>query len=156
DQTLDEVREALTAAWVAEKTEEAVTAEVAKAIADLKSGTPMADVAVGLNQFPELSVPLSRGGNGTNVLNAAVANAAFSGGEGHVGSASNGEGGFVVFQVVEITPAEGDLLEDRGGIVAETRQNTLYSDFMSALRDSSKMQINQQALTQLLALETVN
>ena len=79
--------------------------------------------------------------------------AAFAGGEGHFGSAINGDGDHVVFQVVEIIAAEEDATEDAGGYIASTRQNTLYSDFMGGLRDSQGLQINQKALTQLLALD---
>jgi peptidyl-prolyl cis-trans isomerase D len=152
DQTLDEVREAATTAWTDEKTAAAVQAEVDKAMAALKSGTPFADVAASLNQFPQLSQPLSRAGDAAP-LDQTVAAAAFAGGEGHYGTATNGDGDHVVFQVVEIVAGEENLTQDMGGYIAETRQNTLYNDFMSGLRDSEGMQINQQALTQLLALD---
>ena len=48
---------------------------------------------------------------------------------------------------------EADLTQDMGGYIAETRQNTLYNDFMAGLRDSQGLVINQKALTQLLALD---
>lgn len=153
DQTLDEVRDAVTQAWTDEKTEAAVQAEVDKALADLRGGKAFADVAASLNQFPQLSQPLARTGEATPPLDATVAAAAFGGGEGHFGSAVNSDGDHVVFQVVEIIQGEGDATQDAGGYIASTRQNTLYSDFMGALRDSMGMRINEKALTQLLALD---
>ncbi|HEY9009685.1 MAG TPA: SurA N-terminal domain-containing protein [Devosia sp.] len=153
DQTLDEVRDAVTQAWTDEKTAAAVQAEVDKALADLRSGKAFADVAAGLNQFPQLSQPLARAGESTPPLDQTVAAAAFAGGEGHVGSAVNSDGDHVVFQVVEIIPAGEDPTEDVGGYIASTRQNTLYSDFMSGLRDAMGLRINEKALTQLLALD---
>lgn len=153
DQTLDEVRDAITAALVAEKTEAAVQAEVDKAIEQLKAGTAFADVAVGLNQFPQLSQPLARSGEATPPLDQAVAAAAYGGGEGYYGTTVNGDGDHVVFQVVEIIPGDGDMALDEGGYIAGTRQNTLYSDFMGGLRDSMGLKINQSTLTQLLALD---
>lgn len=153
DQTLDEVRDAVTTAWTDEKTKAAVQAEVDKAMEQLKSGTAFADVAAGLNQFPQLSQPLNRTGEAALPLDQPVVSAAYAGGEGYFGTAVNGDGDHVVFQVVEIVPADGPLTEDAGGYIASTRQNTLYSDFMSGLRDSMGMQVNQKALSQLLALD---
>lgn len=153
DQTLDEVRDLVTTAWTNEKTEAAVQAEVDKALEQLKSGTAFGDVAASLNQFPQLSQPFARAGEQTPPIDQAVAAAAYAGGEGHIGSAVNGEGDHVVFQVVEIVSDETKLAEDAGGYIAGTRQNTLYSDFMGGLRDTMGMQINQKALTQLLALD---
>jgi peptidyl-prolyl cis-trans isomerase D len=153
DQTLDEVRDVVTTAWTEEKTEAAVKAEVDKALDQLKSGTAFGDVAASLKQFPQLSQPFARTGEQTPPIDQAVALAAYGGGAGHIGSAVNGDGDHVVFQVVEIVSDETKLTEDAGGYIAGTRQNTLYSDFMGGLRDTMGMQINQKALTQLLALD---
>lgn len=153
DQTLDEVRDAVTTAWTNEKTEAAVQAEVDKAMAELRGGKAFADVAASLNQFPQLSQPLSRAGEQTAPLDQTVAAATYGGGEGYIGSAVNAEGDHVIFQVVEIISDETKLAEDAGGYIAGTRQNTLYSDFMGGLRDIMGMQVNQKALMQLLALD---
>ena len=74
--------------------------------------------------------------------------------EGKGGRGANGDGDHVVFQVVEITPVAGEGLPNAEQAVASTRQNTLYSDFMGGLRDTTGMQINQKALAQFLALDT--
>ncbi len=155
DQTLDEVRDALTAAWTQKKTDEAITAEVDKIMQQLRDGTPFADIAVALNQFPILSQPLTRDGDGTNVLNQAVAQQIFSGGPVHFGSAVNGDGDQVIFQVVDVTVAtSAEATPASVKFVEDSTRDALYADFVAGLRDKAGLQLNQQALTQLLALDT--
>lgn len=152
DQTLDEVREEVVAAWTAGKTEEALVAEVKSIMERLKAGEAFADIALTLNQFPILSQPMSRNGDGTNVLNQEVAAAAFAGGEGHFGSAKNGDGDYVVFQVVEITPASEDAAAPARDFVEKASRETLYSDFVAGLRDEAGIRINRQTLDKIIAL----
>jgi peptidyl-prolyl cis-trans isomerase D len=154
DQTLEEVRDQVTTAWTEEQTDAAVQAEVDRVMEQLKSGTPFEDVAVGLNQFPVLSQPVSRSGEQTPPIDQRVAAAAFLGGEGFVGSALNSEGDHVIFRVVEIIPNTEDASADVGGFIGDQRQNTLYSDFRAGLRDSLGLNLNQQALNQILALDS--
>lgn len=152
DQTLDEVREEVIAAWTAEKAEEAVVAEVEGIMERLRTGEAFADVALDLNQFPILSQPMGRSGDGTNVLNQDVAAAAFAGGEGHFGSAKNGDGDHVVFQVVEIMPASEETAAPVRSFVEEGSRETFYSDFVAGLRDEAGIRINRQTLDQVIAL----
>jgi len=154
DQTLDEVRDLVTAAWTQEQTDAAVQAEVDRVMEQLKSGAPFEDVAVGLNQFPVLSQPISRNGDQTPPIDQRVAAAAFQGGEGFVGSALNNEGDHVIFRVVEIIPNAENASADVGGFIGDQRQNTLYSDFRAGLRDSLGLTLNQQVLNQTLALDS--
>src|SRR5690606_19560476 len=153
DQTLDEVRDQIVAALTEERTTAAIKAEVEKILGRLESGESFADVAASLNQFPTLSQPLSRSGDGTPVLNQTVANEAFNGPEGHFGAAQNGDGDQVVFQVVEVIPAEtGSVAEARAYLDEATRQS-LYAEFISGLRDEASIRVNQQTLNQILALD---
>lgn len=154
DQTLDEVRDKVAAAITDERTREAITAMVEKVLEQLKQGEKFEDVALTLNQFPVLSQPLSRSGDGTAVLNQTVASAAFAGGEGHFGAAANGDGDQVVFRVVEIQPAADTEMAQAKQYLDETTRQSLYVDFMSGLRDEAGMRINQQTLNQILALDT--
>lgn len=153
DQTLDEVREDVVAAWTAEKTEEALVAEVEGIMERLRAGEAFADIALALNQFPILSQPMNRSGDGTDVLNQDVAAAAFAGGEGHFGSAKNGDGDHVVFQVVEIMPATAETAEPARSFVEEASRETLYSDFVAGLRDEAGIRINRQTLDKIIALD---
>ena len=154
DQTLDEVRDDVMAALVEQRTQEALTAQVEDVMARIEAGEAFADVATSLNQFSILSEPFGRSGaTGTPVIDQRVAGAAFAGGPGHVGSAINGDGDHVVFQVVEITPApEGQFAEAEQFLEDSTRQS-LYSDFVSGLVSEAGVRVNQQALNQVLALD---
>lgn len=154
DQTLDEVRDAVTAAITTERTNTAVTAEIEAIVQSLANGAPFADVALQRNQFPILSQPMTRDGDGSPVLNRAVAAAAFAGGEGHYGSAINDDGDNVIFQVVDIIPAEAGGAEQAKAYLEETTRQSLYSDFVAGLRDTAGVRVNQQVLNQLLALDT--
>lgn len=153
DQTLDEVRDAVAAALTEERTQAAVAAEVEKITERLKAGEAFADIAVSLNQFPILSQPLSRSGDGTAVLNQDVAAAAFAGGPNHFGSARNGDGDYVVFQVVEVVAATTEPTDAARTFVEEASRETLYGDFVNGLRDAAGIRLNRQTFDQLIALD---
>ena len=152
DQTLAEVRDAVAAAWTAEKTEAALIAQGGAITERLKAGEAFADVAVSLNQFPILSQPLKRGGDGTNVLNQDVAAAAFSGGSGHFGSAKNSDGDYVLFQVVDVTPAAETPPTIRS-YLEQANQQSLFDDFIAGVRDEAGLRIYRQVLDQLIGLD---
>lgn len=149
DQTLDEVRDAVVTAWTDAKTDAAVSAEVTKLLEQVKAGTPFADVASSIGQFPILSQPLKRAGDGTTVLNQTVANEIFNGGPTHFGSAVNGDGDHVVFQVVEVNQGTSDQTADIKKFVEEGSRDALYSDLLTGLKSEAGMRINDQVLKQL-------
>lgn len=150
DQTLEEVRDRVKTAWSTAKTDEALTAEVTKITDQLKAGTSFSDAAMAIGQFPTLSRPLKRGGDGTTVLNQTVANEIFNGGPDHFGTAVNGDGDHVVFHVVEVIQATGDATPQVEKFVEDSTREGIYSDFMAALLNESGRRVNQQVLNQLL------
>lgn len=152
DLTLDEVRDEITAAIVTERTREALAAQVEEIVTRLEAGESFADVALSLNQFPSLSPPLTRGGSSSPVIDQNVATAAFSGGPGHVGSAVNGDGDHVIFEVVDIVAAE-EADPALAAYVADTTQRSLLGEFINGLRSQAPLRVNQQTLNQLLALD---
>lgn len=155
DQTLDEVRDAVVEAWTAQKTSEALTTEVAITLDKMRAGMSLIDAAADLNQFPVPSLPIGRDGDGTPVLNAAVAEAIFDGGPGHFGAAVNGDGDQVVFQVIEVTPAEADgVTAAIEQFVANSITDGLDADFQRGLLDLGELKVNQQVLTNLLSLNS--
>lgn len=155
DQTLAEVRDAIVAAWTAQKTSEALTTEVAITLDKLRAGVPIADAASALNQLPVLSQPLTRNGDGTNVLNQNVAQAIFSGGPDHFGAAQNGDGDQVIFKVVEVTAADtAEAAANVKTFVQNSMTDGLDADFQRGLVDMSGMKVNQQALMSLLNLNS--
>jgi peptidyl-prolyl cis-trans isomerase D len=155
DQTLDEVRDAVTTAWTEQKTSEALTTEVAVTLDKLRAGTAFADAAAELNQFPVLSQPLTRNGDGTPVLNQTVAQAIFDGGPDHFGAAINGDGDQVIFHVVEVTPAAtADATPTITQFIENSVRDGLYGDFQRGLLETAGYKVNQQALLNLLSLNT--
>lgn len=155
DQTLAEVRDELVEAWTAQKTSEALTTEVAVTLDKMRAGMSLVDAAADLNQFPVPSLPIGRDGDGTPVLNAAVAEAIFDGGPGHFGAAVNGDGDQVVFQVIEITPADaGGATPAIEQFVANSITDGLDADFQRGLLDLGGLRVNQQVLTNLLSLNS--
>ena len=151
DQTLDEVRDVVLSAWTAEKTQDAMTSEVKKILDELDAGTPFADVASGFAQFPVPSGEIVRDvGDGTAQIDASVASATFAGGAGHHGAAPNAVGDYVVFEVTAIIPTA-----DTSQAEAEVKEGTtqsLYSDFVTAVRNDIGVRENSAVLNQLLDL----
>jgi peptidyl-prolyl cis-trans isomerase D len=150
DQTLEEVRDAVAAAVTNERTAAALAAEVEDVLSRLEAGAAFADVAASLNHFPVLSQPMTRSGDGTSVLNQAVASAVFNGAEGHFGSAVNGEGDPVIFQVVEVIPGTAATPEVLNFLADGTRQS-LYAGFVGGVREDAGITINRQVFDQLVS-----
>jgi len=158
DQTLAEVRDALAKAWTDEKTNAAMKTEAEKLVADLKSGKKFEDITADLGQLPILSPPITRqgdksGAGATNVLDGAVAQAAFDGGDGHFGYAVNGSGDYVVFQVEAINAASGTAPAQMKTGVQQSVRQSVYNDFITGLTQDAGIKINQQVLDQTLALD---
>jgi peptidyl-prolyl cis-trans isomerase D len=153
DQTLDEVRDAVTAAWTAAEEQKTLAADVAAIIEQLNSGLSFTDVALNQGQFVHTSNPLTRQGDGTNVLNQTVAAAIFAGGPTHFGSAVNGDGDHVVYQVIEVTnPETPDATV--ASFVTDGVRDSLYQDFIAGLRNDAGVRINRQAIDTALGLTT--
>ncbi len=152
DQTLDEVRDAVATAWTADKVNAAVDAETAAIVKRLDGGEDLVDVASSLSLFPQASLPFTRFGEANTSIDGPVASAAFAGGPDHHGSAVNTEGDHIVFQVSAVTPADGPLDTQQNASLENEARIGLYGDFVTAVRDEAGLRINQQALTQTLAL----
>jgi len=152
DQTLDEVREDLTATLIAERTNNALLAKSEEIVAQLKGGQTLADLALSLNLFPQLSAPFSRFGSDDGSIDNVVAQAAFNGGPEHKGSVVSSTGEFMVFEVVENTVPTEPLEAAAADNLQTEAKNGVYGDFVGAVRDDAGLRINQQALTQLLTL----
>lgn len=152
DQTLDEVREDLTATLIAERTNNALLAKSEEIVEQLKGGAALADVALSLNLFPQLSPPFSRFGSDDGSIDSVIAQAAFNGGPEHKGSVVSSTGDFLVFEVVENTVPTEPLETAAADNLQNEAKNGVYGDFVGAVRDDAGLRINQQALTQLLTL----
>jgi peptidyl-prolyl cis-trans isomerase D len=154
DQTLEEAREEIAAAYTSEAVNDAVLAAADDAVARLDNGEALAEVAATYNAFPQLSQPFTRFGADDGTIDTTVASAVFAGGPDHHGSAVSQSGQFVVFDVVSTTPAEGGLEADAQESLENELRVGLYSDFVSAMTNDLGLRINQPALQQALALNT--
>ncbi|MCW5722655.1 MAG: peptidyl-prolyl cis-trans isomerase, partial [Devosia sp.] len=152
DQTLEEVRDEITAAIVEERTNNALIAEGEAIVARVQGGEPLADVAISLNLFPQISTPFSRFGSEDGSIDNVVAQAAFNGGPDHVGSVVSSTGEFYIFQVTDTAAPAEDMDAATVAAVESEARSGVYADFVAALRDEAGLRINQQALTQLLTL----
>jgi peptidyl-prolyl cis-trans isomerase D len=154
DQTLDEVRDQLTATMTTERVNDAIMAAQAEAVKRLDNGEAIADVAASYNVFPQLSAPFTRFGSEDGTIDAKVAEAAFGGDASHHGSAVSQSGEFVVFQVTDLTEPAAPLEASASATLENEARVGIYGDFVTAVRDDARMTINQQALQQVLALNT--
>jgi peptidyl-prolyl cis-trans isomerase D len=154
DQTLDEVHDAVAAAWTKQKTDAALTAQVTRSMDEMKAGKSLDDVAAEANQFPVLSPPFTRDGDGTTVINRAVAQAVFAGGPDHYGSAVNGDGDHVIFQVVGVTPAAGVADAKDKQFVGNSTRDSLYAEFIGAVQADVPMSVNTAALQAVIGTAT--
>jgi peptidyl-prolyl cis-trans isomerase D len=154
DQTLEEVREQVAQALITERTNDALQAAADDAVARLDRGEALADIAASFSVFPQLSQPFNRFGNEEAGIDGSVASAAFAGGSDHHGQAVSQAGEFVVFDVVDVTPAEGNLAEQANASLENEVRVGLYGEFVAAVRDEVGLRTNQQALQQLLSLNT--
>lgn len=159
DQTLDEVRDAVVSALTTQRTNDALTAEVTRITDQLKAGTPFADVATSIGQFPILSPAIKRDGSATvgsstaqadPALSGDVAREIFNGGPTHFGSAQNADGDHVVFQVVEVTPAATANAQATQFIENSIRDG-VYEDLIRGLLADNPIRQNPQVLNQLLS-----
>ena len=152
DQTLDEVREEVAAALTEERANEALLA-LGEELADrVRAGEALADIALSLNLFPQISAPFTRFRAEDGSIDAVVASAAFAGGPDHVGSVVSGTGEHIVFQVVDSSAPAEPLDAQTVASLDNEAVTGLYGDFVGALRDDAELRVNQQALTQLLTL----
>lgn len=135
DQTLDEVRDALTTAWTDAKVNELLTAEVNEIGKALDDGRPFADVASERNQFATIAAPITRDGDGTTVLNQSVATNIFSGGPSSHGWAINGDGDYLVYHVIDVAPPTAEPSADITKFMTDATRDGLYADLVTGLTD---------------------
>jgi len=157
DLTLDEARDRVAADWMAERRQEALAQRAEEFVAALQDGQEFETLAVNNNLTPQTSQPIGRQGGGGGAITQAVAQAAYEGGEGHIGMARNNAGSYVVFRVAEVQSADdGELQEQQSQAMGESYRNDLYSSFASSLRSEYGLRINQSVLRQVIGLDQQN
>ena len=156
DQTLDEVRDQISAAMIAARTEDALAAAADEDAKALERGLSLELAATSRGSFSVLSEAFSRAGLSESELDSNVAAAAFEGPVGSVGSARNGNGNYVVFEVSSVTPPIDQPPPEAEDYIARTWRDAVYSAFVTALRDDAGLSIAQGTLSQLIGVSTGN
>lgn len=156
DQTLDEVRDNVITAMLAQRTTVQLEEAALEAVALLESGEPLDNIAIRYNAFPEIASDVPRNGNGNPLLNNVVAAAAFGGPDGHFGSALNGNNTYTIFSVSSVTPAGDDTHEDPREFMQEALRDSAYAAFLTGLLDDLGANIDGETLSNLLAVDVGN
>lgn len=154
DQTLDEVRDKVKTAMVSERIDAALVDDAKSAVAALKSGQALEDLAVARNVLPETADGISRNGKTGSPIDGAVGTAAFDGAADLAGYARNSKGDYVVFKVTGVVPADPAKAEQARTYVENTWRDNIYSAFVTGVRDDAGMRISQKTLAQQIGLPT--
>jgi peptidyl-prolyl cis-trans isomerase D len=158
DQTLDEIRAELAEDWTAAQTDAALRETVDEIIAELDSGKSIGEVAVARGQFATISGPFTRQGDNTSVINPTVAQAVFATAPGGHGSAVNGDGDYLIFQITDVTPPSTEPGAEVVDFIENGTRDTLYADFIVGLTDEmwpvgSRNSAYQRMITLLLGTQ---
>ena len=81
-----------------------------------------------------------------------MASQIFSAGPNSHGSTVDGDGDYLIYHVVDITPAAGDPDKNVTDFLTNSTRDALYAEFITGLRDEAGLKINQQALSAALNL----
>ena len=93
------------------------------------------DLAAARSQFATVSAPFTRDGDGTQIINQAVATSVFSGGPDTHGWAVNGDGDYLVYHVTDVTPPTGEAGKDITDFLVNATRDQLYADFITGVTD---------------------
>jgi peptidyl-prolyl cis-trans isomerase D len=121
-------------------------------VADIDAGTDLFTVAAENGQTPQTSAPFTRN-TATAALDPQVAQAAFQGGEGYAGYVPTQDGGMVVFQVTEVTPASADATSQVAQSLEISFADLIFANFVEGLRQDVGIRINEEALNRVIGLQ---
>lgn len=151
DQTLDEVRDQISAAMTEQRVNDELKALGDKLVERLNNGETMEDIAAGLGVFPQISTPFTRFGAQDGTVDGTVAGAVFAGGPDSKGTVVSANGDFIVYSVTENNPPAEALNQQALDSIDNEAKQGMYNEFVAALRDDSQLKVNQQALSNLLS-----
>lgn len=153
-QILSEVRDDISSTWISEQRAIALQDKAEAFVTQLETGQSVADIAVINSLFPVISQPMTRSGDGSADIDGRIANAAFNGGLGHISTAQNTNGDYVVFKVASVTASQDALDAADVEFIENGYRDNVFSDFATALRDDAQLSINQGVLNQILSYGT--
>jgi len=156
DRTFDEVRERVTADWIAEETDKRI-AEKAKTLADrMGNGETLTQVAEAEGFTVETKYGLQRGGNDGD-FGAGGITEIFDGGPEHKGTVASPSGnGYIVYAVSAVTQPVGGV-ETLGANVRDTIKQSISDDLLdqlvAKLQTIYPVRVNQSAVERALGTQ---
>jgi len=156
DRTFDEVRDRVTADWIAEETDKRI-AEKADALADrMNNGETLTQVAETEGFTVETKYGLQRGGNDGD-FGAGGITEIFDGGPEHSGTVSSPSGnGYIVYAVSAVTQPVGGV-ESLGENVRPTIKQSISDDLLdqlvAKLQTVYPVRVNQRAIERALGTQ---
>jgi peptidyl-prolyl cis-trans isomerase D len=153
DQTLDEVRDEVVAAWQELQTNNAVITAAEDIVARLDTGSDMFTVAAETGAVPQASQAFGRTGTQDGTVGPDLASAAFVGGQGSAGYVQTEEGDVVVFQVTSVMSATASDSSQVADALQEGFADQIFARFVEGLRQDTPIRINQETLNRLIGLE---
>jgi peptidyl-prolyl cis-trans isomerase D len=153
DRTLDEAREAVVSAWIAEETERRVTARADQLFQRLETGEPIQAIAAELGNPVQIAEGVKRGTPPPG-LSANAAAQAFAGPEGHVANAeSDSPPARILLRVDWVTAPpfapEATEAEAIRTQLANALRNDILGSFNRQLLQNRETEINNAAFAQL-------
>ncbi|MAZ15415.1 MAG: peptidylprolyl isomerase [Ahrensia sp.] len=156
DRTFDEIRERVTADWIADETDKRIS-EQAKALADrMDNGETLTQVAEAEGFTVETKYGLQRGGNDGD-FGAGGITEIFNGGPEHKGTVASPSGnGYIVYAVSAVTQPVGGI-ETLGANVRDTIKQSISDDLLdqlvAKLQTIYPVRVNQSALERALGTQ---
>ncbi|MCB9993830.1 MAG: SurA N-terminal domain-containing protein [Hyphomicrobiaceae bacterium] len=152
DETLDEVRDQVAADWLKVQQDKALEEKVNALLDTVKQTGDLDALALNEGLFPQISAPITRNGDAT--LSANVAQQAFDGDVGTIGSVQVSDNDYIIFKVTDVTPPTAALNANQAQVISDSVRNSEYAAFVAGLRNKTGLQINQSLLNRAIGLSS--
>lgn len=153
DQTLDEVRDEVVAAWQELQTDNAIISSAEDIVAQLDAGSDMFALAAETGAVPQASQAFGRTGTPDGTIGPDLARAAFTGTQGSAGYVRTAEGDVIVYQVTSVMPATASESSEVADVLQEGFADQVFAGFVEGLRQDTPVRVNQDTLNRLIGLE---
>ena len=156
DQRVDEVGEDIKQALLDQSTQIELKKQVDALVSKMTNGSSFEEVAVS-GQYALLSLNEISLLNSTqnSTLEGASIKAMFGGEVGYINSIQNSNGDYIVFHVLDVSKAEQEN-EAAREFMNNSIIDSIYSEFVTGLREDAGIRINQQTLTQIIDPQSNN
>ncbi|WP_196258301.1 peptidylprolyl isomerase [Pelagibacterium limicola] len=153
DQSLDEVRDEVIAAWQELQTTNALLTAADEMVAQLDMGGDMFSLAAETGSIPQASQAFGRNGTSDGTVGPDLARAAFAGGQDAAGHVQTAEGDVIVFQVTSVMPASPGETSQVADSISRGFADQVFAGFVEGLRQDTPIRVNEQTFSRLIGLE---